>query len=209
MRSSITVISAAPSHDLTVLDTLKGELGIKLSDKSKDARLRGYIRQASGLISRACGRPFGLETVSERFLLDRTECEDALVLTRRPVVGDITSVTEGTDSVLGADDFDLFDPEHGLLIRSPASSRAISAWSAQTITVVYSGGYQLLDSLPDEIERACLRLATDYYRSAGRDSSVRSVDVPDVESISYAAPAPASQLPDDVRGMLRPYLKVI
>ena len=203
MRTSVTVIEAASSHDLTVLDTLKQELKISPRDQSNNAALLRSIRAATGAINSACGRPFGLETVRQRFFLDHRECVDVLVLNRTPVIGDVTSVTEGDDTLLDAENFDLVDASQGLLARTGR------LWSASEITVVYRGGYQLLGDLPDEIEHACLRLAADYYQARGRDSAVRSVNIPDVEAVTYAVADAPGRLPPDVRELLRPYLKVI
>lgn len=209
MRSAVTVLDAALSFDLTTLATFKDTLKIKPSDKTRDDALLRCIRQATGAINKACGRPFALEKVSERFLFDSCEQTEMLVLNRRPVVPPIETITEGT-TILAGDKFDLFDPEHGLLLRAPPP------WIASAspgLVIVYTGGYALLDSLPDEIELACLKLATDYYRSEGRDTTVQSVNVPDVEAVTYggatADAAAMGPLPDEVRGLLRPYLKVI
>lgn len=207
MRSAVTVLDPARSHDLTTLATLKDTLKIKPSVATSDTALLRCIRQATGAINRACGRPFGLEKVSERFLFGDCETADMLVLNRRPVVSPIESITENT-TVLTDDKFDLFDPVHGLLMRQAPP------WTGGQLTVVYSGGFLLLDSLPDEIEKACLLLATDYYRSEGRDTSVQSVTVPDVDAVTYGGSSSSSSgsmasLPEEVRGLLRPYLKVI
>jgi hypothetical protein len=220
MRSAVTILESALSHDLTTLATFKDTLGVSPQNQTRDDAMLRCIRQATGAINKACGRPFGQERVSERFLFDYNECVDTLVLSRKPVLPPIESVTEGT-TLLEADRYDLFDPLHGLLLRTPPSSSSsyryhygIPGWSGAELTVVYTAGYVLLDSLPEDVERACLMLATGYYRSEGRDTSVRSVEVPDVETITFGTPTDATvttgaSLPDDVRALLRPYLKVI
>jgi hypothetical protein len=212
MRSSITVLSPARSHDLTTLAALKTELNVKPGDRSKDDQLLRYIRQATGVINTACGRPFGLERVSEQFLID-DDLSDTLVLLRKPVVGAIESVTQGDDDLLDAASYQL-DAERGLLRRSPPNSgwgwgrpRCQGGWTGQ-VTVVYSGGFILVDSLPDNVERACLILATSYFRSAGRDTSIRSINVPDVDAVTYAA-SDGALLPPDVKDLIRAFLRVI
>lgn len=206
MRSSLTVLTAARSHDLTTVATLKDELGIKPSDKTKDARLKRAIYTATSQINAACGRPFGLETVRERFLLDDCDRVDFLVLTRTPVIGDITSVTIGTAAALTSDKFDLFDADQGLLRRAPNGG----CWAGD-IAVVYAGGYTLLDGIPDRIERACLMLAAECYNTMGRDLTIQSVNIPDVEQVTYAqnVDTGTAALPPLVRELLAQNLKVI
>lgn len=208
MRTSVTVLDEAPSHDLTIVDTLKGELAIPARDKSKDARLLSLIRQATDRINAECGRPFGKERVSQTFWLDPCESANVLVLQRRPVVGDVVSVTEG-ETLLETTQYALRDPAHGLLARASSPwSWSGSGWTNGQIVVVYEGGYTLLNELPPAIERACLDLAGHYYHTSGRDLTVTAVNIPDVGSRNYSSPGPDPTLPQGVRDLLRPYRKV-
>lgn len=211
MQTTVTVLEPARSHDLTVLATLKAELNIKASDRSKDARLIGLIKQATGRINKECGRPFGSERVSQTFWLADSECASVLVLQRRPVVGSVESVTEGDSATaLESQYYELRSPEHGFLARATSSSNSwpSSSWQSGKVVVVYTGGYDLLGALPEDLERACLDLAVHYYHSGGRDPMVTSVDIADVGSRSYAQPSDGEQLPQSVKGLLRPYRKV-
>src|SRR5262245_46559089 len=61
------VIVAASSRDLTVLETVKVELGIQASDTSRDAYLNTLITQASQIIATYCNRIFAQETLSDHF----------------------------------------------------------------------------------------------------------------------------------------------
>lgn len=209
MRSSVTVLTPASSHDLTVVGTLKAELKIAASDRTKDARLLSLIRQATDRINAECGRPFGKEAVSETFWLDSCENPSVLVLNRRPVVSPVDSVTEGVDSVtvLEATDYTLVNPERGILARG-SGANGWSGWRSSKIVVVYTGGFTLLNELPQNIERACLDLAAHYYHTSGRDQTVTAVNIPDVGSRNYASPAPGGALPPGVLDLLRPYRKV-
>ena len=55
----LTVVKPASSFDLTVLATVKAELGI--ADRASDAALAGYIKQASEVVAKFCNRVFALE----------------------------------------------------------------------------------------------------------------------------------------------------
>ena len=51
MKRLITVTDFATSYDLTVLDTVKSELGIEISDNSRNDELTRWIHQASDAIA--------------------------------------------------------------------------------------------------------------------------------------------------------------
>lgn len=208
MRTNVTVLQGARSHDLTVVAALKEELKIPARDKSKDARLLSLIRQATDRINAECGRPFGRERVSQTFWLDPCESANVLVLQRRPVVGAVVSVTEG-ETLIEATQYALRDAAQGLLARASSPwSWSGSSWTNGQIVVVYDGGYMLLNELPPALERACLDLAAYYYHTSGRDQTVTAINIPDVGSRNYASPVPDQTLPQSVRDHLRPYRKV-
>lgn len=196
MMSIVTVTVPAVSQDLTVLATVKNELGIT-SDTNDDAKLAVYIKQASDAVSAWCRRVFGQETVSETF---RPSFQvGKLILDRRPV-SSITSVTED-GTALSASDYEL-DAESGMVTRLYSDCQ--SNWSASKITVVYVAGYELLDSLPHSIEKATILLVKNYYYSGPRDPLMKSVDIPGVMSESYWVGDNGS-IPDEVADLLGPY----
>lgn len=199
ISSSLTVVDSADSYDLTVLETVRAELGI--TDHSEDVNLTRWIRQASGAISAYCGgRVFAKETVSETFRAE--SCVNALILSRTPIAS-VTSVDEN-GSTLDATEYEVISGT-GLLRR--LSNDALAYWSHGKITVVYSGGYTLLTDLPYEIERAAIVLVTQYRASAQRDPQLRSESSDGLGSSSYFDGAYNGGMAPEVRGLLSGYCK--
>jgi hypothetical protein len=205
----VTVIAEAESKNLTVLETVKTELGITGSEN--DVKLSDLICTASDIITDYCKRQFAEETVSEVFLPERGwrtgECVDCLVLARNPV-SDIISVTDNS-SALVATDFDL-DADTGILYRVAGGSHYVWNMIGQ-IEVVYTGGYALLDGLPRSIERAAVLLVKDMFSAQGRDPRVKSESTPGIYTVDYwvGSVGPAGELPPDITALLGPYRRMI
>lgn len=199
MSSILTVVTQAQSYDLTILDTARQELGIADSDTSQDAKLTRWIHEASEEVAAYCGRVFAQEKVSETFLLGFGQ-DSAIRLSRYPVTL-IESVT-ADGSVLTASDYEL-DANSGLLYRCNG------CWRCRKIVVVYTAGYDLLDSLPRPLERAVLTMMRYRYSASTRDPAIRSESLQGVYDVSYwvgAIPGGASSsLPPEVADILAPY----
>jgi len=191
MNSIVTVITAAPTHDLTTKETVKAELGI--GDGSEDEKIRIWIRQASGVIAAACGRVFGRETVTEAFRIEGCRSTPWLSLSRYPVSSVDGVTVDGTALVV--DDYEI-DPDSGLLYRLSSSARAY--WDAGRHVVTYTGGYALLDGLPYPLERGAIALVKQYRFSAARDPLLKGESVPGVGDAQYwVGGVGASALPQE------------
>lgn len=105
----LTVVTPAQSYDLTVLATVKAELGI--TDRSEDENLTRWIKQASDVIAKYCNRVFAQETVSETFRLATRESN--LLLSRYPVVS-IAAVQETGETLAASQQnyFLIISPTH-------------------------------------------------------------------------------------------------
>lgn len=202
MISTVTVSTAAPTKDLTVLATAKAELGTTDAD---DAALAEAIRQASDEISAYCGRPrgFGRETLVETFVGVRAGCL-ILSASTAPTISSI--VVDG--ETLATTDYMLTGG--GLLYR--LSSGFVVKWCANQVTVTYSAGYTLLTDLPRDIERCCLDLVAHIWHGKGQDATIRSYESPDVETITYMDAdkmAMTEGIPDHIAKRLDPYRVVV
>lgn len=210
MSSSIlTVVTPATTYDLTVLATVKSELGI--TDTASDAKLDLWIDQASGIFAAECNRVFAKETISEQFRLRRSDClvrsrQDSLILARYPVAS-ITSVTED-DVVLAATDYEV-DKATGLLYRLSGGTRI--NWCAQKVVVVYVGGYDLLPELPQEIERAVISLVKQYHFGATRDPLLRGEEVVGVQRYDYRVSSGSDDgaYPPEFEKMVQKYRRIV
>jgi len=197
-----TISEAADSIDLTTLATVKSELGI--TNGASDTELARLITQASQTIATYCNRVFAKEIVVDHFRL-QNECRstDKLMLSRFPV-GAISSVVEDGDA-LTADDYEV-DQKTGFLWR--LSSDEHTAWAQAKVLVTYAGGYELLDELPTDIERAAIVLVKQAWFGKSRDPMVKGEEVPGVLRTDYwvgATPGDNGALPAEVEGLIGPY----
>lgn len=204
MRSILTIVTATDTYDLTLRQTVKDELG--LTNGSKDSLIDRYIDVASSAIPAYLNRVLAQETVSETI---RDFCHaQALPLKRTPVT-DIDSVTVD-GAALAASEYEV-DPDSGLLYRLSGNSQV--CWSGSVVVVQYTGGYELLETLPNEIEEAAIWLAKGMYYARARDPKVKSEEVPDVGTFEYwVGPMPGQSdygFPPEVISMLAPHRRQV
>lgn len=187
MKAFRTVVETpSPTQDLTTLASVKLELGI--TDTTDDAWLTEQIHQASQQFATMCNRIFGEETLTDRF--NTPWCYGGpLILSRIPVT-EIISVTEGT-TVLSPTDVE-FDVESGMLFRHLPNSYIRSHWFGGVVAVTFVAGYQLLGTLPYDVERACNLIIKGRVSARERDPLVRSEAIPGVMSIDYSTGSTAS-----------------
>lgn len=206
--SNLTVTVPANSYDLTVLETVKRGLGI--TDTASDTLLAEHIHQASGACASWCDRVFALETVSEDFWPDKNggclPYRDPLQVERFPIET-VTSITLDGE-VLSSSNYRV-NKANGQIYKLDDSGYPCTWSVSKLLTVVYDGGYVLLNDLPYEIEMACIEWVKAVYSSRARDPQVKSENIYDVVSYSYfAGDGSASEPPGKAKGLLNPYRKV-
>lgn len=203
MRSSLTVISAASSYDLTDLATVKDELGI--TDGIQDEKLQRWITQASKAAAAYCKRVLVQETVAETFRADIrwpvSETADFMPLSRYPVASITSVVSDG--STLDASSYAL-DASDGFLNYVTGNSRC--HWSfCQSVVVTYLGGYS---DIPEDIERAVIAMVTDFRSDAQRDPNMVEKEIEGVARYRWWAPSEAKvAMPVEISGLLDPYVR--
>jgi hypothetical protein len=195
----LTVTAAAPNYDLTLLATVKSELGIVSRDE--DENLARWITRASKAISKHCHRVFLQETVVETIRL-RGPAED-LLLDRYPI-GDITSIVE-CDVSLTADDYEV-NAESGMVTRLRGGNP--TCWACGRIVVTYTGGYERTD-LPEDVEGAAIALVKQYRFAAERDPQIRSEQIEGAGAQSYFDGQESRGMSPEIAGMLSMYVKPI
>ncbi len=221
MASSIlTVTTPARTRDLTTLATVKDEFGIK--DTKSDARLRRWIRDASGAIETYTRRVWAMETVTETFYHRQgsnsfyrawvypnrhgssIELPHALCLARYPVTNVVSITEDGT--ALATTDY-LWDEPQGIVYRLTTDGTPIS-WYGSTTVITYTAGYDLLDGLPPEVEQACLTLLKHRRSSRGRDPLLRQISVPGVQEETYwvGGIGDNAAVPPEVAGLLAQHI---
>jgi len=182
MHSVLEIISEDPDSagpDLVSLDDLKLALGIE--GTTEDAALQAAITFQSRIIAEYCERRFGLAEVVETFTFDRYEDmlqRQALTLSLYPVV-EVTEVAgmAGTDYSV--------DPTSGRLWMSTGY-----CW-VDTVTVSYSGGYDLPEEAPARLQRAVIDAVNAGRTSSYRDPTIREVQHGDAR-VSYFTPSVSS-----------------
>lgn len=195
----LTIITEATTFDLTTLDVVKSELGVTNGDN--DANLIRWIHEASEIVATYCNRVFGLETVEETFR--NTWGKSELILSRFPVT---EIVTFTADDVLLTQDEDFeVDVDAGLVYRLLDDLR--ETWDADKVVIRYSAGYDLIGTLPRDLERAAIELVKLQFFSSRRDPLARSVDIPGVMSKSYwvGSVGDNGALPPNITALLDPF----
>lgn len=188
----LKIITPAATSDLTVLGSVKAELGIE--DTSQDQLLTTYIRQASDLLTRECGRDtFGRQVLQQ---IERSQTAIPYIILARDINVQITSVLEGS-TLLDASDYEL----DGSLLRRLDTAGLYSNFYSGVVTVNYSAGYELVTDLPYDIEQACIELVKRSFAAKGRSSDIKTDVQEGIGSISYFAGNPAA-LPDEIKEVI-------
>jgi uncharacterized phiE125 gp8 family phage protein len=196
----LTIVTPAQRFDLTLLATVKAELGI--TDRAEDPNLTRWIRQASDTIAKYCNRVFAREMVTETF---RLRCrEEGLLLARFPVT-EIVSVVEN-DTSLTASDYELARDGGGGVLNRLRFDREWT-WPIGKVLVTYTAGYEDVSDLPDGIERAAIVLVNQYRYSAGRDPQLRGENTEGAGSSSYFDGLESSGLSPEILGLISRHRK--
>lgn len=212
MRSIVTVASPASDTALTTLERVKLELDIASGDTSSDVVLQDKIDEASDDIEAALGFRLVRESAVETFWHEQYDtAPERLVLDRTPVATIASVVVDGV--VLEASAY-RFDPNTGELFA--LCNGYPSVWIFwKSVVVTYDGGYILPpasnSTLPKGIEGACVALVSSFWAAKGRDTTLRSEDIPGLISNTYwvGAVGEEGELPPDVVVKLAPFRRAI
>lgn len=195
----LTVLIAATTHDLTTLDTAKEDAP---STGISDAIYARYIREASHAIRDYLGR-----TVAEEKVAETWRCVEAslLRLNRYPVSTVHSVVEDGT--TLAGTDYEI-DAGCGLIYRLSGDTRI--DWCFQKLTITYTAGYALLDSVPFALETACLAMIKNKIASRGRDPALKRLTVEGVGTEEYwvGSLGDNAAMPPDVEALLEPFREI-
>lgn len=200
--SILTIVTPAATHDLTVIETVKDELGI--TDTAQDDRLYRWISEASGFVRSYCNRTFAEEGLSEQWRDVRLNRDVPLVLRRRPVSTITSVIADGT--ALTTDEYEV-DGHTGMLWRLSGGATGHRVhWCALLVVVTYTAGYALLDGLPYGIETACIETIKHRVAARNRDPSLRMQEIPGELVQQWWVPgANEDGVPPEIRAMLDPY----
>lgn len=197
-----TVSVASGTIDLTTPQAVKTELNI--TDHSLDPWLSSQITRESRAAATYCNREFGKETLIDRFRLDDESIPsiEVLVLSRTPLVSITSIVEDGT--TLTASQYE-FEALTGFVWRLESDVR--QCWAMASIVVTFVAGYELLTTLPHDIELAVIEMMKQAYFAKQRDPLVKSVSVDGIGSRDYwvGSVGDNAAIPPKAEALLDPY----
>lgn len=203
-----SIVTAATSHAMVDLATVKEELNIDEGDVSADNRLSRYIREASKAAENYCNRVFVVETIKDQFFPQRDpplvialEGLDPLQLSRFPVKS-VASVVENGATLTKDVDF-MVDADKGQLIRLDLNTYP-RRWDSLPIVVQFDGGFDLL---PDDVTAAVIRMVVQRQNAYLRDPSLKSETVEGIGRTDYVVydQSAAANMSADVVDLLDNY----
>lgn len=186
----------AITNGYTTLNDLKTYLGI--TGATDDARLELAIEAASRAIDAECSRAFYATTATRYFAADDPE--------RLDVNDDLLAVTSIAVDKTGRRDYETLAGTDYELEPDAAPYRSIfiAPGSTQTfpmfrrgVRVVASWGYCATGSQPQAITRACMILATRYFKR--KDAPFGVIGTPELGYLRVTARDP------EIRALLNPY----
>jgi hypothetical protein len=199
--------SAGP--DLISLDDLK--FALKITGTDEDAALQAAITMQSRLVADYCNRRFGRAEALETFTFDPGES----MLVRQALVLRLYPITEIFEvSTLGATAADYsFDPVSGR-VWTTAGGWMLgypSPYWGGTISITYSGGYDLPEEAPARLQQAVIQAVNEGRTIGARDPGIREVQHGDTR-ISYFTPtlatASSGYLSAVVTDLIKPYRRL-
>jgi len=180
LRPLLTVTTEATDLLLLTEAEVRQAIGVASGQDANVLRLRKAVSAA--LTSRcnvwasgAVPATLRLETLSQQNRLEYPV--EQIRLVRRPVI-EVVSVTEDSVAVDAAD-YEL-DPGTGLLRR--LCSDMPSWWASCKVVMAYRAGWA---TVPDNLRAAAMKFATVVWTEAGRDSGLKSIEIPDVITKEY------------------------
>ncbi|KKN90097.1 hypothetical protein LCGC14_0232100 [marine sediment metagenome] len=204
----LTINTAAVSTKLTTLSRVKREMDIDTTASSSDKILDETIQEASDWITRYTGRTFALETVTETM---DTAGRFKVVLEKTPIVSIVQVTRDGT--TISSTVYEVENAKAGIVwnesgwtptqllanyIETFPTHEGRRDWSFN-----YIAGYQmpgttasthgLEETLPKDLERACIDLVKTNYFRRGDDPRVVRQGVGDTfEQLSREAIPPTT-----------------
>lgn len=139
-----------------------------------EAAANMLLDEASATIASGCSRVLHEQTVVETW---RAVGNGSLLPSRWPI-GSIASVVVDGET-LEASDYEV----DGTFVYRLSNDKRVG-WCASKVVMTYTGGYPA-NAIPADLKRACLDLAVNLYSTQGRDMTLRSVNIPDIENVSY------------------------
>ena len=163
---TVRVLEPADSYSFMTLEDAKIFLGISAEDTSQDAQLQMTIDMNSASIARMVNRVFGKEKVEETWrCVGPVCCPDGtcrVFLMRWPLkAADIESVESPRGNLLDPASYEVEEESGKLTLLNGCSSE---------IVIVYTGGYDLPEEAPLELQQATGILTRESRTQAAQEA---------------------------------------
>lgn len=209
---------ALPANALTLLATVKAELGISVS--THDTVLERLIGVASEAVARFCGRKLHYQAAIVETV--RGYGGQVLLLKRTPIVSITSIVIDGT--TLAADSYSIKDADVGSVYRevgwqwtSPlaeglAAPAQVPGAEVHKYTVTYTGGWVFdpqagsptpARNAPYDLEQACIETVVHLWRFRGRFSNAKT-EKEETSKVAWEGNA----IPKPAQAILKRYRRV-
>lgn len=187
----------AITNGYVTLSDLKAWLGI--SGSTDDTRLESAIEAASRAIDAECSRRFYSTSATRYFETDdplRCDVDDDL-LSVTSIAYDRTGLRDYQALAVTDYELDPTDAPYRIIHIAPGAAVSFPAGLRRGVRVEGSWGYNATGSAPQAIARACLILATRYFKR--KDAPFGIVGTPELGFLRVTARDP------EVRALLNPY----
>lgn len=187
--------SAASSAARWLTTRANVKTAMRIGTTEMDALIDFLIPRASALIVGACGLAtdnisslptFGQETLRATFRNSGRSRGPVLTLPWRVPVASIAACVEDGVTLVAGTDYELASAKPGKIRRLNEGSPTL--WSSAAIVVTFNAGWSLSEGVPPDLEAAAIEQIRAMVFAARRDPAIRSENVPDVASKSYALP---------------------
>ena len=167
VQAALRIATADSALIENIIDAVSGEC----------VRFARLARAASAAIP-----TFGQEVLRATWLAADQDRSPVMILPWRAPVTSIGSVVEAGTALIEGTDYRL--TAGGMLERMADDS--VIPWSSTKIMVTYTAGWLLPDGVPAELEGQVIEQVKMKYLATDRDPALRSENIPDVWSGSYA-----------------------
>jgi hypothetical protein len=193
------------TNGYTDLDTIKEYLRISSADTDDDALLEDLVTQASRAIDAFTGRQFYATSEARMF-----DTPDTQMLWLYDDLLSITTLTNGGGNTIASGSYVLYPanrtPKFAIeLLGHDGVSWQVSSTTGSSVQAIsVNGSWGFSSSTPDDVELACLILATDAYRKRVGDMGESGGEV-----LPGGVRVLPAGFPRRVSDLLQPYVRVV
>lgn len=199
-----TIDTAAVSKDLTTVETVAARLGVTFTT-AEETLVGSFIAEQSARLANYCQRDLAEDKRTDYFRTVGCRWIETLWASHWPITTIHAIVENGV--TLTTDQYE-FNGKTREIWRLDGSGNRICWANCERITIQHTSGFQLLPTLTNDAEWACIQLVLREWHGRGRDPAAMSFEVPDVYQESVTVPGGRSftgGLPTEVAEVMDAY----